>query len=684
MENGFIRRAAGVVAFLALVAILSTGVFRYGYEQALGQLAKRGEADLALAVDRLGAQLQRYREMAVLLADHPVLVGLHRMGGEADTQKNAPESTQESTQENTLDDIGDDIHAGTGVGTNIEGDALLLAAADKTAALNLLYVDGAGRILARANDAGVIGALDGTESGTEADIGAGGIDLADIVARPWFMRAMQGALGAGHGAVHTSEGTKRAYVFAAPTFSRAGDVIGALIVVVDIDNVEWEWRGSRPAVFFTDAHGDVFISNRSELLFWRQSAEQAGIWPQSGERPEFGAHEIAGHDIWQMEWGAYIPRTALYLHKELPVIGLTGAALIDTAPARRLAILQAVAVAALCLAFGALLFLATERRRTLAAANQQLEARVAQRTGALSGANLQLRREIGERQEAEAALKKAQDDLIQAGKLSALGQMSAGISHELNQPLMAIRQYAENGMLFLDRGKSDEAGENLGRIAHLSARMARIIKNLRAFARQESEPMGRVDIGSVISAALELTGARLRGDGVVVVWDAPMGAVYVRGGDVRLGQVMVNLISNAADAMVGVAGDTETEAGMDTDMNTGMNTGPAIGARNERRLEISIEGDGIGAGGTDAHTHADTGRVRVLVRDTGPGIVDPEKIFEPFYSTKEVGAGESMGLGLSISYGLVQSFGGNIRGANASQGGAVFSVELEPWHEETL
>ena len=87
---------------------------------------------------------------------------------------------------------------------------------------------------------------------------------------------------------------------------------------------------------------------------------------------------------------------------------------------------------------------------------------------------------------------------MQAGKLSALGQMSAGISHELNQPLMAIQQFAENGAAFLERGKPEVARENLGRISALAARAARIIKNLRAFARNESEPMGRVDLVQVI------------------------------------------------------------------------------------------------------------------------------------------------------------------------------------------
>jgi two-component system C4-dicarboxylate transport sensor histidine kinase DctB len=330
----------------------------------------------------------------------------------------------------------------------------------------------------------------------------------------------------------------------------------------------------------------------------------------------------------------------LHLQRELPVIGLTGEILVDAAPALRLAWLQAAAVAAICLAFGALLFLATERRRTLAQANTVLESRVAERTQELSDTNARLRREVLERKEAEAALQRAQTDLIQAGKLSALGQMSAGISHELNQPLMAIRSFAENGAQYLDRGDSAKVAENLGRISELARRMGRIIKNLRAFARQESEAAGRVDLVAVLNGVIELTETRMRGEGVTVDFEAPEHPVWVRGGEVRLGQVFVNLLSNAADAMDGQDG---------------------------KRILVKIEA---------------SGPVLVTVADSGPGLAMPEKVFEPFYSTKVVGASEGMGLGLSISYGIVQSFGGEIRGENGPEGGAVFTVRLDPWREE--
>jgi two-component system C4-dicarboxylate transport sensor histidine kinase DctB len=331
----------------------------------------------------------------------------------------------------------------------------------------------------------------------------------------------------------------------------------------------------------------------------------------------------------------------LHLTRDLPVVGMIGEVLMDVRPARRLAMLQAAAVAALFLAFGAFLFVATERRRTLAQANAQLEARVAERTVELEQSNTQLRREAFEREEAQTALAQAQADLVQASKLNALGQMSAGISHELNQPLMAIRSFAENGLQFMERGKPEKATENLVRISDLARRMGRIIKNLRAFARQETESLVKTDVIAVLDSALELTRSRLHQDGVVVRFERPNAPIYVRGGEVRLGQVFVNLITNAADAMSVV---------------------------DDKTLHIQID-------------HGETLLMRFL--DTGPGIDVPEKVFDPFYSTKEVGASEGMGLGLSISYGIVQGFGGEIRGGNGVDG-AEFTVQLNYWHKENV
>lgn len=575
-----LSRLPVIAVYLLAVALSAAGIWRYGYVQALEQLGRKGQSDLALAADRFTGQLRRYQELAVLMAGHPALTTL-----------------------------------GTAEGDRAAARRLLQGAADKTGALAIFYADREGRVLA----------------------GAGEVALAPR-GSAYFARAMRGALGTFYGRLGPDG--QRSYAYAAPAYDGAGTLRGGLIVLADIAELEWDWVGGQPPVFFTDGEGRVFVSNRSELLGWQARDGGPGLAPPEGPAPDFDAQAIAGHDVWSMQWGDYLPAAALHLARPEPVIGMTGHVLADVGPARRVAGLQTSVFAVICLAFGAVLLQAGERRRSLARANARLETRVAERTAELSGANRALRREVAERQEAEAALKKAQDDLVQAGKLSALGQMSAGISHELNQPLMAIRQFADNGGALLGKGRPEAAGENLSRISQLAARAARIIANLRAFARNESEPMGRVDLAAVIATAVELTEARLRREGVALDWRPPDGPVYALGGEVRLGQVFVNLINNAADAMAG---------------------------RADKRIAIAIESGE---------------RLAVSVRDTGPGIADPERIFEPFYSTREVGDDDGMGLGLSISYGLVQSFGGRIRGVNAAAGGAIFTVELEPWREE--
>jgi two-component system C4-dicarboxylate transport sensor histidine kinase DctB len=576
MRHGIGQRALVVLAFSGIVLALAAGVWRYAYDQGLDQLAARGQADLALAGDRLVGQLQRYRDLAVLMADHPVISIAARYG----------------VTDGTRD--------------------VLVRAADKSAALDVLVLSAQGRVMASVS----------------------GNAPADLGGYPFVKRALRGALGWGHGPAEPL--TQRAFFHAAPVFNDAGKVQGAVVVLTDLNGIDYNWRGTNPAAFFTDKAGEVYIANRTELLFWKRPAGAAGLIPPVGKAPAFSAEMIGPHEIWQLGWGPYLPGEALHLTQDLPVIGMTGEVLLDVTQTRALAFAQAAAVAALCLAFGSLLFVASERRRTLAAANVQLEARVAKRTVALRETNDKLVAEAAVREAAQVALRQAQDDLVQAGKLSALGQMSAGISHELNQPLMAIRSFAENAVQFMERGKPERAGENLTRISEMSQRMARIIQNLRAFARQEDIAQDRVDLHKVLQSALDLTQGHREAAGVTLIWDATPRDIWVRGGEVRLGQVFVNLITNAVDAM---AGSTPREL----------------------RVDARRQGD----------------VVSVEFRDTGPGIEMPDKVFDPFYTTKAVDQTSGMGLGLSISYGIVQSFGGQIRGANQDGAGAVFTVTLE-------
>lgn len=451
------RLALALSLYLATVAAFTGGVWWLAYGAALDQLAERGSSDLSLASDRLVQQLSQYRELAVLLSDHPTLEPLARGEG----------------------------------GSQAEAASLLLRTADKTGSLEIFLASASGKVLA---------------SSVKSDF-----NHRDM---PYFRRAMHGATGTFH--AQDMDSGARVFTFAAPVFDASGRTTGAVGVRVDAVRVEGDWIGDPDSVFFTDGLGVIFVSNRTELLL-RTRGDAAGVGQGSATAAydpatlrafiDHSLTDFQGHSIWSLDAGPYLPERALHLMQPLPVIEMTGEVLIDVAPAERVARLQAAFAAALLLAFGAMLFTVMQRRRVLAdqllveaKLKAALELRVQERTAELSEVNENLRHEVAERQEAEAALKKAQADLVQAGKLSALGQMSAGISHELNQPLMAIRSFAENAEVFLERGKTDVAAQNLARISELARRMGRIIKNLRAFSRQENEPMGRVNLGAVVDA----------------------------------------------------------------------------------------------------------------------------------------------------------------------------------------
>lgn len=243
--------------------------------------------------------------------------------------------------------------------------------------------------------------------------------------------------------------------------------------------------------------------------------------------------------------------------------------------------------------------------------------------------------ELGDLAKALAVFRQTRDDLVQAAKLAALGQMAAGISHELNQPLAAIRSHAYNGAVLLQRGRPEEARASLDRIQGLTARMADLIKHLKRFARRPAATLEAVDLRTAVDGALSLFEQRLDEEKVDVRVSFPDAPVAVLAEEVRLEQVIVNLISNALDAV-------EEQA--------------------DRRIDIGAE--------------AKEGRVRLTVSDNGPGIAEQHRgaIFDPFFTTKPAGLG--LGLGLSMSYNIVKDFGGDLIVATTGPTGTTFMIEL--------
>lgn len=244
--------------------------------------------------------------------------------------------------------------------------------------------------------------------------------------------------------------------------------------------------------------------------------------------------------------------------------------------------------------------------------------------------------ELGDLTRALAVFRQTRDDLIQAAKLAALGQMAAGLSHELNQPLAAIRSHAHNGALLLERGRPEEARKAIGRIQALTTRAADLIAHLRRFARKPGVVLNPVAVGDTVDTALSLFEPRFEAERVVLTRELPAGRLHVHAEEIRLEQVLVNLIANALDAVAGMQDATI-----------------AIGARRAGHM------------------------VEIWVVDSGPGIdrAHLERIFDPFFTTKPVGSG--LGLGLSLSYNIIKDLGGTLAVAETGPEGTRFLITLE-------
>ncbi len=450
--------------------------------------------------------------------------------------------------------------------------------------------------------------------------------------RPYFRQAMEGRLGRFFGLGTTSG--KRGYYFGAAV--RDGDqVLGVLVVKVDLDHTETLWGSTPEQLLVTDNFGVVILTSRPE---WRFRATR-GLGVDEREQiafdqpyPTLYPQDLTLNiDVWLIQ------------SRELKETGWTVRILAPVnlveRPVRTVVAIGAATLLALLLWLGLLM----QRRRHFlerlaldAQARQQLEQRVLERTRDLEALNSRLKVEVLEREQAQQELVRAQDELLQAGKLSALGTMSASISHELNQPLAAIRSYADNARVLLDHERVDEARDNLRLISELTARMASIIAHLRAFARRDQHAPERVALQPALDDALALLAKRRQAMGVELIRDLPEATLWVQAGETRLRQILANLLANALDA---------------------------LGERPQPRriwLRAELEGDGV----------------LLTLRDNGPGFSAEalQRAREPFFTTKT--SAQGLGLGLAICDTLTRALGGELRMSNHPEGGAQLGLFL--------
>lgn len=476
--------------------------------------------------------------------------------------------------------------------------------------------------------------------------------------RPYFQEAMSGKLGR-YFAIGTTS-SRRGYYFAYPVRNEK-EILGALVIKIDIDSVEQKWAYRDESFLVTDPDGVVFITTNPK---WRyktllplapdvlKSIEENKRYPDAALTP-LATSTTSFEDEVQIltieaEQGSSKKKVMKQSHL-MPHAGWTVHILSDigAVKTRVLFVNILVALGLIVVYIMSLLFVQRKQRVTelsrieeeskkaLQEANELLETRVLDRTQQLTLSNEMLQREILDRKQTEVKLMRTRKELIHAAKLAVLGQMSAGINHELNQPLAAIRSYTDNGKQFLEKGRLEEARWNLEQIGELTDRMAQIGLQLKLFSKKSSGQIVIVPLHGVIDGALEILNPSLRKAGVELCIKVDPADLEVRANHVLLQQVLVNLLSNAMQAMEG---------------------------QNDKKIMIECTVNG--------------NEVVVAVEDNGPGIVEEylQKIFEPFFTTKK--SGQGLGLGLTISDRIVRDFGGQIALIQGKDG-ARFEFTLE-------
>ncbi len=487
---------------------------------------------------------------------------------------------------------------------------------------------------------------------------------AEYLFRPYFIDAMKGGVGRFFGIGTTSHDP--GYYISQPVL-RDGRIVGVAVVKLSL---EWlQGADSSEPLVVTDDHGVIFLSSVPAWKYHTVRPLSGAIADVIWQTRQYAQQPIAALPVTierTLEGGAQIVRVgggrgAQRFLATRRGIGEPDWHLITMAPidpvnadARNASIVTGLCYVSLCLlAFYWRMRRARVRevmrsRALLQKAYAELNQRVAERTADLSQANEQLQKEVAERTRAEQELRAAHEELIQTSKLAALGQMAAGITHELNQPLAALRGFSDNTRVLLERGDQVSARENLEAIASLTERMGKITNQLKLFVGRARPRSARAPVARALRNVLVLLQKRLQDVTVQLsLTDTVTGrtqrfdsedehpALIANCDDLRLEQVLINLLANALDVVAGLPSP---------------------------RIDIDIE--------------VSETTLLIVVHDNGPGIPDDvlPRLFEPFFTTKEMGQG--LGLGLAISSSIARDCGGSLVARNAPDGGAMFVLTL--------
>jgi two-component system C4-dicarboxylate transport sensor histidine kinase DctB len=464
--------------------------------------------------------------------------------------------------------------------------------------------------------------------------------------RPYFLEALKGRVGHFYGIGNTTG--EPGYFISMPVYdfethhgAASSTPLGILAVKIDLIEIERTWTKSDEPIVLTDRKGVVFLSNRERWKYRSLAPLSEDDRVNLQATRQYADHQINAidglADDHKNGFGSYISQPVgklgwklLYFPSEWNV--------------KRYALYVSAATALVIAIMYALLWAAYQRRKRLQEraeargvirrATTELEAKIAVRNGELLSANQNLMKKLVELQKTEHMLRSTQNELVQAGKLAMLGQMAAGVTHELSQPLATIRAFADNGQIYLSRNELDRANKNFDYIRRATERMATIVSGLKEFARKTPDTVETMDLGAAVRTVASLMRSDFEERKVDLSLQVP-GKVLITGNPTRVDQILINLMRNALDAV-------ETSSNKWVAISVGANESVAV----------------------------------VHVLDSGPGLTEEvlEHMFEPFFTTKP--AGKGLGLGLAISSSIAHAMGGTLKAQSTAGMGAKFLLEL--------
>ena len=401
-------------------------------------------------------------------------------------------------------------------------------------------------------------------------------------------------------------------------------VLGVLSIEVDLKKFENSWKSAGERIFISNGEGKIVLATEPT---WKGLSEDLAWKNQNSKNIIKRGYSVAKGWVDSNESDQYFNDSSFVrFNKNIPILNWKMSSFENYSSVRE-RVNTILALEILIFLLLLVLSLYSLNRKKILRLNLFEE-----ETIKLRELNKKLETEMEQRKRVEKNLLAVEQTLEQHSKLAALGEMSAAISHELNQPLAAMKTYLAGASLLLKRNRPQETVAALMRIDGLIHRMGEITKQLKSFARKNTESFVPLNFNDAILEAMSIMEPQLKQSGIKIDTNIPSEPVLIVGDQQRLEQVIINLIRNAIDAL----DDTELPS-----------------------ITISLYKNNS---------------VRFSIRDNGKGINNLEKLFEPFQTSKDPGKG--LGLGLAISSNIISELGGSLSGENLTPTGAEFTIKL--------